>query len=411
MRSVAEHVAAATALVSALPTEEVSLGDALGRVLADPVNSRTDNPPFDNSAMDGYAVRGDEVAAASDSAPVAMIVSADIPAGSGMPDPLAPGTVARIMTGAPVPEGADAIVPVEHTDAFGGAGGPSTRPRGMVTGTPISIAVAPALEAHIRRRGEDVREGDEVLRSGTRLGPWQIAAAASAGVARLTVARRPRVAVLATGDELTAPGQPLPVGSIYDSNGMLMTALAAATGADVVVLPRAGDDPARLLGVLAEASADLIVTSGGVSVGAYDVVKAALASRGVDFVPVAMQPGKPQGLGVFDGTPIVCLPGNPVSVAVSFAVIVAPMLRAMVGEIEPELAYAVAATGWRSPPGRQQHVPVRINPNGTVEPATGGGSRSHLAASLAHGEALAVVAPETTEVSAGDTVGLMRRTW
>lgn len=410
MRSVADHVAAATALTSRLPAQEVPLADALGRVLAAAVASRTDNPPFDNSAMDGYAVRRTEVMGASESSPAVMVVATDIPAGGGMPAPLAPGTVARIMTGAPVPEGADAIVPVEHTDAFGGAGH-SASPGASIVGTPVSITVAPAPNAHIRRRGEDVREGDEVLAVGTRLGPWQLAAAASAGVARLGVARRPRVAVLATGDELTAPGEPLPTGSIYDSNGTLMASLASAAEAVVTVLPRAGDDPDALLAALGAVQADLIVTSGGVSVGAYDVVKAALASRGVDFVPVAMQPGKPQGLGVLDGTPIVCLPGNPVSVAVSFAVIVAPMLRAMAGEPEPDLAYAVAATGWRSPPGRQQHVPVRINPNGTVEPATTGGSRSHLAASLALGEALAVVAPETTEVSAGDTVGLMRSTW
>lgn len=411
MRSVADHVAAATGLVSALPAEDVELADGLGRVLALAVTSRTDNPPFDNSAMDGYAVRAADVRSASESAPAVMVISADIPAGAGTPDPLAPGTVARIMTGAPVPDGADAIVPVEHTDAFLGSGGMSAGPGAAVAGTPVAITVAPASQAHIRRRGEDVHEGDEVLASGTRLGPWQLAAAASAGVARLSVTRRPRVAVLATGDELTAPGQPLPTGSIYDSNGTLMAALASAAGAVVTVLPRAGDNPEALIAALGAADADLIVTSGGVSVGAYDVVKAALASRGVEFVPVAMQPGKPQGLGVLDGTPIVCLPGNPVSVAVSFAVIVAPMLRAMVGEPDPDLAYAVAATGWRSPQGRQQHVPVRINPNGTVEPATTGGSRSHLAASLAQGQALAVVAPEVTEVSAGDTVGLMRSTW
>ncbi|WP_062211938.1 molybdopterin molybdotransferase MoeA [Demequina oxidasica] len=411
MRSVADHVAVATALVSALPAEDVSLSDALGRVLASPATSRTDNPPFDNSAMDGYAVRRDEVASASESAPVAMTISADIPAGSGMPEPLAPGTVARIMTGAPVPEGADSIVPVEHTDSFAGVGGLSAHTGVNVAGTSVSITVAPPLDAHMRRRGEDVSAGDEVLAVGTRLGPWQMAAAASAGVARMSVARRPRVAVLATGDELTDPGQPLSHGSIYDSNGTLMATLASAAGAVVTVLPRAGDDPAALVGVLATASADLIVTSGGVSVGAYDVVKAALAGRGVDFAPVAMQPGKPQGLGVLDGTPIVCLPGNPVSVAVSFAVIVAPMLRAMVGEPEPEAAYAVAATGWRSPPGRQQYVPVRIHSNGTVEPATTGGSRSHLAASLALGQAFAVVPAKTDEVFAGDTVGLMRSTW
>lgn len=396
MRSVTHHVAAATALVALLPTERIALDVAHGRILASPATSVTDNPPFDNSAMDGYAVRCAEVATASPDEPVTVPVAADIPAGSGMPAPLAPGTAARIMTGAPVPSGADGIVPVEHTDGATSA---------------VSIRLAPALHAHIRRRGEDVREGDVVLAAGTRLGPWQLAAAASTGISLLTVARRPRVTVLATGDELTAPGKPLTAGSIYDSNGTLMAALASAAGAEVTVLPRAGDNPDGLVAALGDATADLIVTSGGVSVGAYDVVKEALADRGVDFAAVAMQPGKPQGLGVFEGTPIVCLPGNPVSVAVSFAVIVAPMLRVLTGELEPVVSQAVAATEWRSPSGRQQYVPVRINADGTVEPATAGGSRSHLAASLAHGQALAIVPPQVIEVSRGDTVGLMRSTW
>lgn len=396
MRSVTDHVATATALVTLLPTERIALDVARGRVLASPAVSVTDNPPFDNSAMDGYAVRCAEVATASPDAPVTVPVAADIPAGSGMPAPLAPGAAARIMTGAPVPSGADGIVPVEHTDGATDA---------------VSIRLAPALHAHIRRRGEDVREGEIVLAAGTRLGPWQLAAAASTGISSLTVARRPRVTVLATGDELTAPGKPLTAGSIYDSNGTLMAALASAAGAEVTVLPRAGDNPDALVAALGNATADLIVTSGGVSVGAYDVVKEALSGRGVDFAAVAMQPGKPQGLGVLEGTPIVCLPGNPVSVAVSFAVIVAPMLRVLTGELEPIVSQAVAATAWRSPAGRQQYVPVRINIDGTVEPATAGGSRSHLAASLAHGQAFAIVPPQITEVSRGDTVGLMRSTW
>lgn len=396
MRSVTDHVATATALVALLPTERIALDVARGRVLGSPAVSVTDNPPFDNSAMDGYAVRCAEVATASPDAPVTVPVAADIPAGSGMPAPLALGAAARIMTGAPVPSGADGIVPVEHTDGATDA---------------VSIRLAPALHAHIRRRGEDVREGDVVLAAGTRLGPWQLAAAASTGISSLTVARRPRVTVLATGDELTAPGKQLTAGSIYDSNGTLMAALASAAGAEVTVLPRAGDNPDALVAALGNATADLIVTSGGVSVGAYDVVKEALSGRGVDFAAVAMQPGKPQGLGVLEGTPIVCLPGNPVSVAVSFAVIVAPMLRVLTGELEPIVSQAVAATAWRSPAGRQQYVPVRINTDGTVEPATAGGSRSHLAASLAHGQAFAIVPPQITEVSRGDTVGLMRSTW
>lgn len=388
MRSVAEHLAVALALAPDPRADFVPVGSALGRVAACAVRTRVDVPGFDNSAMDGYAVRAAEAVAGG-----RLPVSQDIPAGV-QPVPLEAGTAARIMTGAPLPAGADSVVPREVTDD------------GMES---VEIRVAPALGAHVRRVGEDARIGDVVIDAGAVLTPPRIAAAAGAGHATLEVWARPRVLVVSTGDELRGPGEPLDPGAIYDSNSALLAALVEQAGGEVSGALRLGDNPEVFLAAVRRESqtSDLVVTAGGVSVGAYDVVKAALADRGVEFVAVAMQPGKPQGMGRLGPVPVVCLPGNPVSVAASFAAFVEPMLRVALGLAPRARESAVAGTAWRSPTGREQWAPV-VADGGVVRPATSGGSRSHLGLSLARAEAWAIVPAEVEAVEPGDTVGLMR---
>ena len=417
MRTVAEHRDVALALAVPLPTEEVAVEDVHGRVLAEDVTAPSALPRWDNSAMDGYAVRAADVAAATPDTPVTLRVLADLAAGSEAEPEVGSGTAARIMTGAPVPPGADAVVPVEATD-----GGTAS----------VRVDVAPRPAAHIRRAGEDVAAGETVLTAGTVLGPAQVAAAASVGRGTLTVHRRPRVLVLSTGSELVPPGTPLRRVQIPDSNSFLLAAAVRAAGGEPVRVGAVPDDPAALRAVLDRwdrpadgdapgaggdpgAGVDLVVTSGGVSMGAYDVVKELLAAHaGMEFVAVAMQPGKPQGIGRLPGgTPVLALPGNPVSALVSFLVFVRPVLRRLSGaaDVVAPLETAVVQDGWRTPPGREQYMPVVLGagPEGVlVRRAVAGGSGSHLVAGLARAEAFAVVPADVEEVRAGDRVQVMR---
>ena len=264
MRSVEEHLDDILAGVRELPVESVPLDAALGRVLAREVTATTAIPPFDNSAMDGYAVRAEDVRGASETATVSLPVSADLPAGAAADARLEPGTAARIMTGAPVPPGADAIVPVEHTDG------------GTVT---VRVHREAALGAHVRRTGTDLEAGATVLSPGVMLTSRTIAAAASAGRATVEVHARPRVAVISTGSELVPPGEPTRRGQIPDSNSFLLAAAVAEAGGAALRLGSVADDVDALRALLERAAreADAIVLSGGVSVGAYDVVKELLA--------------------------------------------------------------------------------------------------------------------------------------
>jgi molybdopterin molybdotransferase len=391
MTTVEEHRAVVASLLAPMPAEEVALYDARGRVLAADVIAGTALPSFDNSAMDGYAVRAAEVAGA----PVTMPVAFDVPAGRTDVPPLPPGAVARIMTGAPVPEGADAIVPVEQTD-----GGTET----------VALKAAPEVGTHVRRAAEDVAAGDVVLTAGTVLGPAQIGVAAAVGHARVAVRRRPVVLVLSTGSELVAPGAPLQHGQIYESNGPMLAAAVEDAGARAELLRFVPDDVEQFLAVLAARTAgvDLVLTSGGVSAGAYEVVKDALAGRGVTFGKVAMQPGGPQGAGRLDGgVAVVTLPGNPVSSLVSFEVFVRPALRAALGHPHPERPVVVARLAQRltSPSGRRQFRRGVVDAReGTV--AEIGGPPSHLLGSMAKADCLIVVPEEATELVAGSEVAV-----
>ena len=395
MISVDEHLATVLAAVHPLDLLTVPLAEALGSTLRTGVRAAVDLPLFDNSAMDGFAVRFSDVASASPASPVALRVVADLPAGSSLDPAFGTGEAVRIMTGAPLPADADTVVPFEATsDGL-------TESLGTVR-----VREAPRhIGAHIRRRGEDCAAGTELVPAGVELGPLQLAAIAAANVATVTVSRRPRVAVIATGTELLAPGSELERGQIPESNSLLLAALARSAGSDVILQATVQDVDADLRSAIADASArdaDAIITSGGVSAGAFEVVKTAVSE--MTFVQVAMQPGRPQG---FAADPLMFgLPGNPVSAAVSFEVFVRPALLAMQGRtrIHQRMLRLPAAVGWRSPRGRRQYVPIVFTDDG-VAPATERGS--HRAGGLARAEGYAVVPAEVGEVAAGDIVDVM----
>ncbi len=444
---------------------------AHGLVLAEDVTAALPVPPWTNSAMDGYALRAEDAAGATNQAPVVLPVAGDVPAGTA-PAPLAPGTAMRIMTGAMLPEGADAVVRVEDTDQ---APGPRPLPQR------VAIHAAPSTCLNVRRAGEGCAVGDPVMEAGTLLGATAISALASVGRAEVLARPRPRVAVVSTGAELVDAGQGLAPGTIPDSNSLLLAGLIRECGAAFAGARRSADTAEALAAVLAEAAedADLVVTSGGVSAGAFDPLTMLAESAGgpaaargstlnaaptggdgpgarvrISFAKVAMQPGKPQGHGAIrarDGrdVPLLCLPGNPVSVLVSFTLVVAPALAILAGHREAagigatgsRASYARAATAWKGPVGRRQYVPVRVvdapsplpeplppAPESagpaqsalSAQPATAApsalpwvepthrlGSGSHLVSSLSSAEALAVVDEETAGARPGDVVGLI----
>lgn len=399
--TVEEHRARVLAAVSLLPAETVPLADAAGRTLAEPVLAAHDLPGFDNSSMDGFAVRFADVEGADAENPATLHVVADLPAGTADDPALAPGEAARIMTGAAVPADADTIVPFEDT-----AGGLADS-----LGTVEVLRAPAAAGAFIRRRGGDTRAGEAVLSPGERLGPFALAAAAAAGVAEVAVHRRPRVAIVSTGSELVAPGAAPSRGQTPDSNATLLAALVAGADAEIELVDRIGDDPAGIDAVLSRATrADVVVFTGGVSAGAYEPVRLALSDR-ISFDKVAMQPGKPQAFGALDdGRLVFGLPGNPVSVAVSFEVFVRPALLALQGRaaLDRRMARLAASESWTTPPGRRQYLPAAVDlVAGTVRPATAGGSGSHLAASLARAEAFAIVPAEVSVVAVGDPLDVM----
>lgn len=394
LRSVDVHRATVAALLPRTPVVRLPLADCLGLAVAEAVSAPLPLPPFDNSAMDGYAVRAVDVTAASADAPVELPVDEDVPAGRTDSPPLQPGTAHRIMTGAPMPPGSDAVVPVEHTD-----GG---RHR-------VRIDTPGASGANLRRAGGDVATGDVVLPAGTVLGPAQLGVAAAVGCAQLPVHRRLRALVLSTGSELVEPGRPLAHGQIYESNAALLAAAVREAGGHAEQLHFVPDDVAQLDATLADRleGVDLLVTSGGVSAGAYEVVKDAMTGRGVEFVKVAMQPGGPQGAGHYRGVAVAALPGNPVSSSVSFEVFVRPAMRAAMG-LPTARRSATARLGSEldSPPGKRQFRRGSFDAaTGTVSPV--GGPGSHLLGALARSDCLIEIDEDTTQLPTGTAVPVL----
>jgi molybdopterin molybdotransferase len=394
MRTVEEHRAAVLRLVSPLPPTRLPVGRALGLVLAEDVVAAVDLPGADNSAMDGYAVRAADVAGATAHSPVVLPVDGDVPAGDSRRHVLASGHALRIMTGAPLPDGADAVVPVEATD--GGA-------------DRVEVRRAADPGRHVRRRGEDVMTGDLLLRAGTRLGPGHLALAAAANVPEVGVHPRPAVTVVSTGDELVPPGSDLEHGQVVDSNRVMLCALVEAAGCRVASSAHLRDDPVALRRLLDDLPGhpDLVLTSGGVSMGVYDTVKEVLAAEeGVEFVRVAMRPGMPQGSGVVGRgrTPLVTLPGNPVSSFVSFHVFVLPALRRLAGmDADADGSFdAVAAQDWPTAPAKVEATRVVEEADGRVRPS--GRQGSHVLGALAGATALALVPADVDRVQTGDRV-------
>jgi molybdopterin molybdotransferase len=380
-------------MISARPAVTVPLTEAQGLVLADDVVAQLALPVFDNSAMDGYAVYAEDTVDATPERPVVLPVAEDIPAGRTDQLTLQPGTAHRIMTGAPVPAGTTGIVPVENTD-------------GGVDSVAIRQGAQPGK--HIRRAGEDVAPGTTVLRKGQVVTPAVLGLAAALGLPGLPVIPRQRVLVISTGTELVTPGTALQPGQIYESNSIMLAAAAREAGADVIAVATAEDDVAQFSSILDRhaRNADLIITSGGVSAGAYEVVKDAFGPHGVQggegvaFVKVAMQPGMPQGVGRVAGTTIVTLPGNPVSALVSFEVFIRPALRTAMGLPDPYRPHrlAVLAESLTSPRGKRQFRRAILDAGSVI---SYGPPASHHLRWLASANGLLDIPEDVVEVSAG----------
>ncbi|WP_378732943.1 gephyrin-like molybdotransferase Glp [Nocardia brasiliensis] len=384
--------------LAARPVEAVTVPDALGRQLADDVRSPVDLPVFRNSAMDGYAVRAASVAVTPVTLPLVGVVAA----GNAGQTPLPPATAIKVMTGAPIPPGADCVIPVEDVHSDDGS---VTIERGRDAGE------------FVREPGTDVRAGDLLVGAGTTLTPRHIAALAAVGLATVPVFRAVRAAVITTGDELVDAGSTLRPGQIYNSNGIALAAALTANGIDVVSVAHSTDDPAQFRKLLSAATgaADVVFTSGGVSKGDFEVVKDVLAPLGGQFGSVAMQPGGPQGLTVVDGVPVLSFPGNPVSTMVSFEVFARPILRHLAGLPEVEI-YELPLHNEvaRSPQGKRQFLRGRlIRPKSGELPALHrypeavevvSGPGSHLIAGMAWADVLIDVPAEITSLPAGAAV-------
>jgi molybdopterin molybdotransferase len=380
------------ALARPLPAEPVPIAEAGGRIPAEDVHAGVDLPPFASSAMDGFAVLAADL-------PATLRVVGESAAGRPFEGRLESGSAVAISTGAVVPEGADAVIPIERV---------------VQNDNEIEISLTADPGAHIRPRGGDIAAGDVVVPVGVRLTPARLAAAAAGGIPSLPCSRRPRVAVLATGSELVAPGRPLLLGQIYEANGLMLTQALSATGAEVTSEPPAADDEAALRAALERGlAADLLVTSGGVSVGEHDLVRAVERELGVEeiFWRVAMKPGKPVSFGVRGDTLVFGLPGNPVSALVGCELFVKPALRALqgLGDPQPRFAPGRLAVGLPRSGERDEFVRARVQLDGdtlALEPVMG--QESHMIVQSGAADALVHVPRGNGELAAGSTVRWLR---
>jgi molybdopterin molybdotransferase len=400
LRTVDEHLSTVLDGIGSIEPIELTLLDAQGLLLAENVVTDVPLPGFDTSAMDGYAVRAIDTRTASAQDPTVLPVVGDVVAGAKSRSGMGPGLAMRIMTGAPIPAGADAVIPLEDTD------------RGVAR---VAIGRPVHTGECVRRAGEDLAAGAPALGAGAALGPQQLALLAAIGRDRVVVRPRPRVLVISTGSELIDVGHRPSFGEVTDSNSYLIAAACKDAGADARRYGIIPDDHAKLLDTLETQllRADILITTGGVSMGAFDVVKQALSELGtVDFLRVAMQPGKPQGFGhLGDRVPIFCLPGNPVSALVSFEVFVRPAIRKLLGKrnLQRATVQAVALERADSSPGIRQYRRgvLHREATGGYSVSFVGGAGSHLIASMASANCLIVIDEEVTEVVAGSRVTVM----
>jgi len=412
--SVEEALAEILSHVQPLEPETVPILDAQGRVLAEDIVSDIDIPPFDNSAMDGYAVRSPDVAGATPESPVGLAVLGSVAAGYVAEVRLEPGTAIRIMTGAPLPEGADAVVPYEDTSDFDR----SKDDRLEAPADEIQVRVAVGARDHVRPMGEDVRKGERVMACGRVIRPQEIGVLASLGRESVLVHRQPKVAILATGDELLDVHEPLVPGKIRNSNEYTNAALVTRTGGIPIRLGVARDTEAHLTERIRtglQRGADLFLTSGGVSVGDYDVVKDVLGSEGqMQFWQVRMKPGKPLAFGLLPGgVPLIGLPGNPVSAMVSFEQFARPAILKMLGHADlakPEVRAVLDEPLTNS--GRRAFVRVIVSrKEGRYHARTTGEQGSGVLTSMSKANGLAIVPEEIYYVEEGSEVVVQMLDW
>lgn len=400
MTPVEKYYDAVLRMATPRQAEVARVESARGMVLATDVRARFAIPPFTNSAMDGFAVRAADVRVGG-----ALPVVTDIAAGDRRAPSVPAGSAARIMTGAPLPQGTDAVLQVEFTEDSVN----NMRPTPPTTIVPTQVV---KTGQHVRHAGEDIDVGELAFTAGTVLGPAHLSALVALGYGEVSVIGKPRVGVVTTGAELGDPGVELAPGQIPDSNSILVCALVEENGGVPLVRTIHTDEVSDFRAELARIASevDLIVTTGGVSAGAFDVVKAALQAEGVSFEKVSMQPGKPQGHGMIHHTPILCLPGNPVSVFVSMELFVLPVMSILAGRPARSWDSLFTAepvgSGWRRKPGRVQFMPISSGDGGVV-PASTGGSGSHLIGSLPHASGLARVAADCVQVNTGDMLPVL----
>lgn len=397
LRTVDEQLAIVLDGIGTIDPIELTLMDAQGLLLAENVLTDVPLPGFDSSAANGYAVRAVDTREAGSDNPIVLPVVGDVPAGASSRSGMGPGLAMRIMTGAPIPAGADAVIPLADTD------------RGMAR---VTVRRSVRSGECVRRLGEDLAAGATALRSGAALGPQQLALLSAIGRDRVTVRPRPRILVISTGGELIDVGHRPAFGEVTDSNSYLLTAAARDAGADARRVGIVPDDHSKLLDVLETQllRADVIVTSGGAGIGAFDVVRQALGELGtVEFTQLAMQPGRPLGFGyVGEHVPIFCLPGDPVSSLVSFEAFVRPVIRKLLGKrnLHRASVQAVALERFESPAGIRQYRRgvLHREATGGYSVSLAGGTGAHLIAAMASANCLVMIDEEVTEVVAGSRV-------